>query len=407
MMIASRSQLARQSLSLSIDPAPYSTMNLQPSPEESLNSPSSSRASIGTAGTTPTSGSSMSDMLVFSVLCMYDFQSDDAEHLPFSKNEILDIVKQEDTGWWAAMRRGGDVIGWVPKAFVTPLSEEMAERLLNVREELRIYEYEAEQLYAAPVTRTHWSEAEPEPSPSAVWRNSAVARDPRRNQSYNDSPQRVSRYPPPSPSTPMPQPPTMVGSINKPTPPTPRDSDFTGYPPRDRAHSSPSLNGRLDNASLPQIQTLPEHMMNGGGGGSPAKGSPSRPRPSKIARLTGSEDALVFHHAVQAQANTPWYLKPRHPLQVEPDGMIKSGTKLALVERLVSDTAAKDLFSESLRHIALKVVNLIIGVNAHRSSAGNTIPQRLPDDVPHIHDCRRTIRHASRYVPYGYPQRPQ
>jgi son of sevenless-like protein len=107
---------------------------------------------------------------------MYDFQSTDADHLPFRKNEILDVVKQEDTGWWAAMRRGGDSIGWIPQAFVKPLSEEMTEKLWNIREELRVYEYDAEQLYNfAPTTRNNeWYDVSPDRSPMP---SPAVAQD--------------------------------------------------------------------------------------------------------------------------------------------------------------------------------------------------------------------------------------
>ncbi|KAJ7612360.1 hypothetical protein DFH06DRAFT_1308148 [Mycena polygramma] len=91
----------------------------------------------------------MSEHIICSVLCMYDYKSTDPDHLEFVKNEILEIVEQQKDGWWAAMRRGGDVIGWIPQAFVEPLSEEMAKKLWNIRQELRVYEYDAEQLYSA------------------------------------------------------------------------------------------------------------------------------------------------------------------------------------------------------------------------------------------------------------------
>lgn len=110
---------------------------------------------------------SETDHALFSVLCCFDFESDDPAHLPFHKNEILDIVQQENTGWWAAMRRGGTSLGWIPMAFVRELSEEMTERLLKVVEELRVYEYEAELLYNEPVTRLNDSlYEEPTPSPA-------------------------------------------------------------------------------------------------------------------------------------------------------------------------------------------------------------------------------------------------
>lgn len=153
----------RQSLHIRIDPSPYDPEVII-SPDSASPSPESSRLSTGTARTTPTSSSSEQDE--FPVLCMYDFRAADRDQLSFRKNEILLIVKRESTGWWAAMRKGGDVIGWIPQAFVTPLTEEMAERLSNVREELRFYEYSAEQLYSAPVSRNDdifYSEPEPEP----------------------------------------------------------------------------------------------------------------------------------------------------------------------------------------------------------------------------------------------------
>lgn len=95
-----------------------------------------------------------SNSTLFSALCMYDFSSNDSGLLSFAKNEILDIVKCDDTGWWAAMRKDGPVVGWIPQAFVVRLSDDMAERLRDVHEDIRVYEYEAEQLYAsAPVSR--------------------------------------------------------------------------------------------------------------------------------------------------------------------------------------------------------------------------------------------------------------
>jgi son of sevenless-like protein len=151
----------RQPLHIRIDPSPYDS-KLVISPDSTSPSPESAPLSNPTTRTTPSS--SASDQDDFSVLCVYDFQAADPDQLSFRKNEILSIVKREETGWWAAMRKGGDIIGWIPQAFVKPLSEEMAERLVNVREELRYYEYSAEQLYLAPISRNDYifeSELEP------------------------------------------------------------------------------------------------------------------------------------------------------------------------------------------------------------------------------------------------------
>jgi hypothetical protein len=144
-----RSNTSRQSPYLQIDdPVSHpSQRHIYPSP--SSPSLSSARASSSRSVTPPV------NTHICSVLCMYDFHSDDPDHLPFAKNEILDVVKQGDNGWWAALRKGGRV-GWIPEAFVNTLSAEVAEKLRNTREELRIYEYDAEQLYtSAPTRRIH------------------------------------------------------------------------------------------------------------------------------------------------------------------------------------------------------------------------------------------------------------
>jgi son of sevenless-like protein len=117
---------------------------------------------------------------------MYDFHSDDPDHLPFSKNEVLEIVKQADNGWWAAFRKGGRV-GWIPEAFVNTLSSEVAEKLRNTREELRIYEYDAEQLYtSAPTQRIYhlYDSGEISPSPPITWNRPNVHEDTRVRKSF-------------------------------------------------------------------------------------------------------------------------------------------------------------------------------------------------------------------------------
>lgn len=141
----------RQPLHLYIDPYPYRDpiLDISPGPDESPSPSPSSHASLGTTGTSPTN---LSDPHICSVICMYDFRSDDPDHLPFRKNEILDIVKQEETGWWAAMRKNKDKVGWIPQAFVQTVTDAMAERLRNTLEDLRVYEYEAEQLYVSAPT---------------------------------------------------------------------------------------------------------------------------------------------------------------------------------------------------------------------------------------------------------------
>ncbi|KAK7465269.1 hypothetical protein VKT23_005248 [Stygiomarasmius scandens] len=324
----------RQPLHISIDPSPYH----QFSSNSSSPSTSSAHPSPGTTATSP--ASTLSDGILCSVLCIYDFQSSDPAHLSFHKNEILDIIKQEDSGWWAAMRKGGDIVGWIPQAFVKSLTEEMAERLWNVREELRVYEYEAEKLYLdAPTSRIPFDEdPDPAPVPNARryngYRSDGESRrdNKRQNQNQNQNQSQWMAIPPEqqqsqgqrqmpisSPATPQP-----VRYINKPTPPTP--NEFDSIP--DNQATSTSTSRR----PLPPVA----NNSNNDNAVSPESGKRSV---DKIKQLTGHEEALDFY-----KANLVWYLKPRFgdQLQIDDEGRIISGTRLALAERLVWSGPSRD-----------------------------------------------------------------
>ena len=140
-----RSQAVRQLLQLQVIPSSYSSSKVLITPR----TPSSSSSTTMNTDSEDyyQSPAGNSETILFSVLCMHDFDGEDAGLLSFKMNEILDVVKRDDTGWWAAMRQEGPVVGWIPQAYVSPLTEEMAEKLRNTWEEVRIYEYEAEQLY--------------------------------------------------------------------------------------------------------------------------------------------------------------------------------------------------------------------------------------------------------------------
>jgi hypothetical protein len=83
----------------------------------------------------------------FPVLAAFDFDSSDPSHLPFKRGEIIEIIKTEDSGWWAGVL--GDRVGWVPKSFVQLISDDMAEVLRHVPLELRQEELEKELLAEA------------------------------------------------------------------------------------------------------------------------------------------------------------------------------------------------------------------------------------------------------------------
>jgi len=144
-----------QRMQLSIDPYYNRAADGYEAGSSASSSPSFSLSPIldMTSNTSKTPVSPVSDWRLFFILCLYEFTSDDLDHLPFRKGEILEIVKKEDSGWWAALR--GDRIGWIPSAFVTHITDELAGSLRKVREDLRAYHYEAERKYnsnSAPVS---------------------------------------------------------------------------------------------------------------------------------------------------------------------------------------------------------------------------------------------------------------
>lgn len=105
-------------------------------------SPASSNRASETTSVTRVSLDETESML-FSALCIYAFDSSDPSHLSFRENEILNVIVQEDSGWWAAHRQtDSEVIGWIPGSFVQRLSFPMAQKLSKIPERLRTREYQ-------------------------------------------------------------------------------------------------------------------------------------------------------------------------------------------------------------------------------------------------------------------------
>lgn len=142
-MAASSPQLARQSLRLLIDPK--DTLFRHVTSESSTTTPSpASGFRKGTWNYESPSGESYER--ICSVLCLYDFNSSDSDHLSFSKNEILEIVRKEDSGWWAAVRKDGSEVGWIPASYVRALPEDVAEKVHHLQEETQIPHYNPDRI---------------------------------------------------------------------------------------------------------------------------------------------------------------------------------------------------------------------------------------------------------------------
>ena len=78
---------------------------------------------------------------ICSVIGLYDFVASDPDGLSFRKQEILEIVRQDESGWWGAVRGDGSEIGWIPAKFVRALSDDAAHRVFEIRERTRIPEF--------------------------------------------------------------------------------------------------------------------------------------------------------------------------------------------------------------------------------------------------------------------------
>ncbi|KAF6754307.1 ras guanine nucleotide exchange factor domain-containing protein [Ephemerocybe angulata] len=330
---------------------------------------SSASHSGGQSSTESPSVSASPVTVICSVLCLHDFTSDEEHGLSFRRNEILEVVQKEDTGWWAAMRRKGTIVGWIPEAFVTPLTPAMAEHLREIREELRVYEYQAEQLYnAVPPSKPSLQDPDLHPLPTTIGQRPSSpkhlsrtrSRDALSGRSQGEvdrlllkaPPRAYSRSkklppPPPSPTTPMPHPPAQSAPLyyNKPVPPLPQE--LFEIRTRSASLSSRSLRRRPlmvdDNTALSRLSTLIETkntreidmLANPDVTGS-FQALAKRSQAARQRRQNEGRQRLLASFQISEKA---WYILPAHADELELDalGKVQSGSLLGLVERLTSD----------------------------------------------------------------------
>ncbi|KAI0035127.1 ras guanine nucleotide exchange factor domain-containing protein [Vararia minispora EC-137] len=325
---------------------------------------------------------------ICSVVCLYDFESSDADHLHFRKSDVLEVVKKESSGWWAAVRGNGTEVGWIPASYVQVLSDEAAEKVYSAREQNETPQYDRDNgSRSAPpslkhdLTSTDDGEDDEEEDYGTIATQSevetfgtltgetAATTDRESVRSKSMFPHLRSYTPPPdSPSD-------RAGfQVDKSLPASPvfefatptqwgarlfhnhgrsqYSSDTTGSRRRSTIiDDQPSLR-RLSH--LIQTHNLDpsleiELARDGNEGEEEEEDHDLLPSPvvrrtvsrvGKIKRLTGDDDAQAFHNAKQAQANLPWFLRPRHDkeeIKLEYDGSVKAGTLPALIERLVID----------------------------------------------------------------------
>ncbi|KAF5384966.1 hypothetical protein D9615_001164 [Tricholomella constricta] len=344
----------RQSLHVLIDPFTYES-EICISPRSTSPSSSTANPTAGTTSTAPSFDSSS----ICSALCLYDFRSDDPDHLPFSKNEILDIVKREESGWWAAIRSETDQVGWIPQAFVERVSDEMAEKLRNTPRELRTFEYNAEQLYISAPIQPLVPPYEPVEPPTPASRSPHIqSRDGTTPQFYlssnaHDLVQTSLSSDPSyrlifqylqrdqgttSRTSPVLQPPYTSHHPKPPPlfPPTQGERSTT----RVRAGTLPSAPERVDHPR-PRKPYAPREVAEPGAISMPKSAFRVLIKRTKSQRLKATDGLGEVSPPKPAQA---WYLKPMYSeeLDVDSDGIVRYGTLRALVEKLTCEASPVD-----------------------------------------------------------------
>lgn len=335
---------------------------------------------------------------ICSVIGLYDFFSSDPDRLSFQKHDVLEIVRQDESGWWGAVRGDGSEIGWIPARYVRTLSDGAAHRVYDIRDRTRIPEYrpDPESVRSAPpLSRgaveipSPISDNEPSertqlrPPPSSKSDSSIVITEALHEPTISkidglrDSPPSsgsretgdTPTLSPPIPQKPKPPPllridKSLPASPDITTTPSPFAEPKIGTHGRNSSDSAISFQVRTSrwplifdvSSSLQRLcsnvraQTSDRVSILVSQIDVPPSPLPhaflpnARPRPGKVLQLTGDDSAQAFHNARQAQANLPWYLKHRHSeeeIKLDFDGAVKAGTLPALVEHLVVDPLRK------------------------------------------------------------------
>lgn len=60
---------------------------------------------------------------------LYDYEAQDASALSFRRNDIIEVLTQQPSGWWDGLL--GEERGWFPSNYVVVISDEEAEQTLS------------------------------------------------------------------------------------------------------------------------------------------------------------------------------------------------------------------------------------------------------------------------------------
>ncbi|KAJ3556493.1 hypothetical protein NM688_g2000 [Phlebia brevispora] len=361
----------------------------------------------------------------FFVFCVYDFEAADADQLSFRSSEILEVVKKEESGWWAAIREGEEKVGWIPSAYVEPISITAVEELLAFREQQQCsvkpstgdadchpgfktsfgdtypspYEWITilkEDGKVSPLPPTPSDTDLPKDVSSAVFSpvSSLGVADPSSpGQEIVISPSKALGHKgyPPSPSMPMPTPPpksapiapsegkrySVRRSLSCPQPPLPNKAGSPldpGSSPQSRvARRRPVL--IEDSISLRRLSVLleahgveeVERRMHSPDMPEPVDGTQRAHslRSAKVRQITGEDEAQAIYEAYSTQVSQPPFLRPVHgddEIHIDPSGAIVSGTLSAIVERLTLEPLNPTV-GERMRHTFLRTFRTFASAN--------------------------------------------
>ncbi|KAG7443000.1 ras GEF [Guyanagaster necrorhizus] len=98
--------------------------------------PNSTQSSSAAVGTSPQSQSAQmqdqdlsEEYPILYCRALYDYEAQDASALSFRRNDIIEVLTQQASGWWDGLLR--EERGWFPSNYVTIISEEDAELALT------------------------------------------------------------------------------------------------------------------------------------------------------------------------------------------------------------------------------------------------------------------------------------
>lgn len=83
----------------------------------------------------PSTGDDSDEPSSFFVRALYDFESNDASSLSFSKGALIEVLTQLESGWWDGLL-DNHVRGWFPSNYVEPISDHEAELELISRAQM-------------------------------------------------------------------------------------------------------------------------------------------------------------------------------------------------------------------------------------------------------------------------------